>query len=520
MSFSESIDKLIHRDRTGLLSVHPSWKRVRLADVATVLNGFPFSSASFSTTAGTPLIRIRDILGQGTAAYFDGPVDPAYFVDSGDFLVGMDGDFNSAIWRGPRGALNQRVCKITPDERHFSKRFLSFVLPAYLGAVNAATSSITVKHLSSRTVSDLPLPLPPRPEQDRIVQELESQFTRLDAAVAGMKRVQASLWQYRASVLKAACEGRLVPTEAELARREGRTYEPADQLLKRILAERQARWEADQVEKKRAAGKAPRDDDWKAGYELPEATREALPGVPSGWAWTTLRVVAELKGGLTKGQKRRADEKVRPVPYLRVANVQRGFLDLSEIKEIEATPAEIEELQLQADDILFNEGGDRDKLGRGWVWSGQIPVCIHQNHVFRARLFLGEVSAKFISWYGNSLGQAYMIGAGKQTTNLASINMTKLGSLPVPLPPAVEQSRIVAEVERRLSVVKELEATIDTNLARCARLRQSILKRAFEGKLVPQDPSDEPASALLDRIQKERGAATAPGRRVSRASRP
>lgn len=101
-----------------------------------------------------------------------------------------------------------------------------------------------------------------------------------------------------------------------------------------------------------------------------------------------------------------------------------------------------------AGDVLFNEGGDRDKLGRGWIWRGQLPECIHQNHVFRARLRTPDVFPEYLSWYGNSGGQKYFFEQGKQTTNLASINLTKLKRLPVPLPPLMEQKRIVAEVQR------------------------------------------------------------------------
>src|SRR5262249_28337839 len=161
-----------------------------------------------------------------------------------------------------------------------------------------------------------------------------------------------------------------------LARKEGRDYEPADVLLRRILKERRARWEVDQLTKMKAKGQQPRDDRWKAKYEEPKgAETSGLPELPEGWAWAHLRNIAELKGGITKGQKRGQGEVVRAVPYLRVANVQRGYLDLDEIKDIEATDAEIEELQLLRGDVLFNEGGDRDKLGRGWIWAEQLPLC-------------------------------------------------------------------------------------------------------------------------------------------------
>ena len=178
--------------------------------------------------------------------------------------------------------------------------------------------------------------------------------------------------------------------------------------------------------------------------------RTELPDLPEGWAWAALAEIAAIKGGITVDSKR-SDPSARCVPYLRVANVQRGYLDLAEMKSIDAPATDIDALRLMSGDVLFNEGGDRDKLGRGWIWEGQLPECIHQNHVFRARPHSAEISSKLISWWGNSFGKSYFQREGKQTTNLASINMTKLSTLPIPIPPLAEQHRIVAEVDRRLS---------------------------------------------------------------------
>jgi type I restriction enzyme S subunit len=116
--------------------------------------------------------------------------------------------------------------------------------------------------------------------------------------------------------------------------------------------------------------------------------------LPPGWAWTTLGEIADLKGGLTKGKRRREEDKLRSVPYLRVENVQRGYLNLDQMKMIEATEAEIDDLRLRVGDVLFNEGGDRDKLGRGWVWQAALPECIHQNHVFPRSLANGRSSTE------------------------------------------------------------------------------------------------------------------------------
>jgi type I restriction enzyme S subunit len=323
-------------------------------------------------------------------------------------------------------------------------------------------SGTTRLKLPQGPMKQIPLVLPPEEEQRQIVAEIEKQSTRLEAGVAALKRVRANLKRYRASVLKAACEGRLVPTEAELARAKGRSYEPANQLLARILTERRQKWSGRGTYKEAVP---------------PNITK--LGKLPEGWEWSTLDALAEIKGGITKDQGRKFSVPARSVPYLRVANVQRGYLDLTEMKEIVTTEVEIQELALKPGDILFNEGGDRDKLGRGWIWNGELPECIHQNHVFRARLFVSSLNPKLVSWYANTFGQKFFFDEGKHTTNLASISMTKLKGLPVPLPPSAEQKRIVMEVERRLSMVDQLEAVVTTNLQRATRLRQAILQRAF-----------------------------------------
>ncbi|MYC36657.1 MAG: hypothetical protein F4X66_07050 [Chloroflexi bacterium] len=351
----------------------------------------------------------------------------------------------------------------------------------------------TFKELSGADAATIPLPLPPLAEQHRIVAAIETQLTRLDASMAALRRAQANLKRYRASVLKEACEGRLVPIEAELAHSESREYEPAAVLLERILAQRRARWESQ--EKRRGKYREPSSPD-----------TSALPQLPKGWTWTSLEAISELKGGVTKGQRYTSEQMLREVPYLRVANVQRGFLDLERITTIETSEENIERLRLNPGDVLFTEGGDRDKLGRGWVWNGEIEECIHQNHVFRARPLSDSVIPEFVSWWGNSFGQDFFSRFGKQTTNLASINLTVLSQFPIPLPPLAEQRRIVAEVERRLSVAQQAETAVEASLARAERLRQSILKQAFSGRLVPQNPNDEPASVLLERIKAEREA--------------
>lgn len=341
MSFNESVEDLVAVDETGLLGSHPSWARIRLEDVCAILNGFPFSSKQFNAIGGTPLIRIRDVMRGRTETYFEGTFDPSYIVSHGDLIVGMDGDFNCALWAGVSGLLNQRVCKLSTDEKYYDLRLLAHVLPGYLRAINVKTSAITVKHLSSKTISEIPLPLPPRQEQARIVEALDSHLTRLDDAMATLERVQRNLKRYRASVLKAAVEGRLVPTEAELARKEGRAYEPASGLLERILAERRRRWEEAELAKLKGKGKLPKDDKWKAKYVEPAAPdMSELPELPEGWCWTT---VDQLESGDRKsayGVLVPGPDVQNGVPLIRVGDIRDGRVDSTSLKSIDRVIAD------------------------------------------------------------------------------------------------------------------------------------------------------------------------------------
>ncbi len=282
--------------------------------------------------------------------------------------------------------------------------------------------------------------------------------------------------------------------------------ETGAQLLQRILTERRARWEAKQLAKFKQQGKTP-PKDWQKKYPEPvQPDTNGLPDLPQGWVWASLDMLGEIASGVAKGTKRDAGTVVREVPYLRVANVQRGYLDLSEVKTILATERDIEELTLVDGDVLFNEGGDRDKLGRGWVWREEVEGCIHQNHVFRMRPYLPQLQPELISHHGNSFGKLWFQNAGKQTTNLASINMTMLRAFPVPVAPTEEQVEVLEQISAQLDSLDRQEAAVDLALKQSTAQRQNILRAAFSGQLVPQDPADEPASVLLARIRAERAA--------------
>lgn len=399
---------------------------------------------------------------------------------------------------GVDAATNQ-ACAVALPEAISAEFLYHFLLSQEKGFVDAGKGGAQ-PNISQGIIKAWPLSLPPEAEQTRIVAKLEELLSDLDAGVAELRVAQKKLKQYRQSLLNSAVEGALT---AEW-RAQHTLTETGAQLLQRILTERRARWEAKQLAKFKSQGKTP-PKDWNKKYPEPVQPDPAdLPKLPESWVWASLDMLGEIASGVAKGTKRTADVEVREVPYLRVANVQRGFLNLSEVKTILATERDIAELTLQAGDILFNEGGDRDKLGRGWVWRDELANCIHQNHVFRMRPYLREVLPELISHHGNTFGKTWFQNAGKQTTNLASINMTMLRMFPVPLGPVDEQRELLTLLELQIEQIDRQEQAVELGLKQSIAQRQNILRAAFAGQLVPQDLNDEPASVLLERIRAER----------------
>ena len=375
-----------------------------------------------------------------------------------------------------------------------------FVLPDYaiyylsqaVQVFKYRSRGTTIAGVTKKQLADLPFALPPLSEQHRIVVEIETQFTRLDAAVAALERVQANIRRYKAAVLKAACEGRLVPTEAELARAEGRTYEPADQLLARILAERRARWEAEHPGK-RYKEPAPPDT-------------AALPELPEGWLWATVEQLAAYEpNSITDGP---FGSNLKTAHYtdsgprvIRLQNIGDGeFYD--EKAHISHDHFEtLRKHEVFAGDLVIAALGQ--SLPRACIIPAYVGPAIVKADCIRFKPHPSLGVAQYLNAALNSETLKRIAASTVHGVGRPRLNQQEVKSLPAPLPPFAEQQRIASEVERRLSVAAALEASVEAALARAGRLRQAVLKKAFEGRLVPQDPDDEPASVLLERIKAE-----------------
>ena len=429
-----------------------------------------------------------------------------YLLEEGDIVVSRAGSvgLSALIGSCPEAVFASYLIRFRRRDGINEKYLYQFLQsPEYWEQVSQQTVGIALQNINAKKLAGVSIPLPPLAEQHRIVAEIEKQLTRLDASVDALKRAQANLKRYRASALKAACEGKLVPTEAELARDEGRDYESADRLLERIQAERRERWESQ--EKRRGKYKEPVAPD-----------TSDLPELPEGWVWAT---VGQLSSRIEYGTSTKASAVPSGIPVLRMGNIQDGELNFSDLKYLEGDHPETQKTMLGHGELLFNRTNSAELVGKSAVYKSWHPKACFASYLIRVS-FLSDTSSDYVCTFINSQhGRAYITQVRNQQVGQANVNGTKLAAMPIPLPPVAEQHRIVAEMERRLSVIQQAEVIVEANLAKAERLRQSILKQAFSGKLVPQDPSDEPASELLERIRERREAAQAAAGPKTRAKR-
>ncbi len=285
-----------------------------------------------------------------------------------------------------------------------------------------------VPGLSRELAYSLPLVFPPIPEQQRIAAYLDASCAAIDAAVAAKRRQLETLDALRKSIIQRA--------------------------VTRGIAE---------------------------SLTLKSTGNAWMEEIPRGWKLVCLKRVAEIQGGLTLGKQYEGALIERP--YLRVGNVQDGHLDLADVSVIELPAGAAAGVELRPNDVLMTEGGDLDKLGRGTLWRGEIPGCLHQNHIFAVRCFLHQLKPMFLAYVtAAKYGRDYFEATGKKTTNLACTNATKVGQFPIPLPPLAEQEAICAYLDEKLGEMATLIATIESQIATLTAYRKSLIHECVTGQ--------------------------------------
>jgi type I restriction enzyme S subunit len=344
----------------------------------------------------------------------------------------------------------------------------------------------------------LPFLLAPLPEQRRIVAKTEGLFAKLNEGVAALKRAEVNLERYRASVLKSAVEGRLT----EQWRRENPPEETGPELLRRILAERRKRWEEEQLAKFAAKGRKP-PKNWKTKYKEPVAPDTGkLPALPEGWCWATVDQVTAGNRTSAYGVLKPGPEVPGGIRLVRVGNIQDGLVS-GQLKRIDPEIASrYARTRLCGGELLMTLVG---AIGRTAVAPGDLSGANTARAVGVVPIS-SMLDARWIElWFRSPLQRLQMIGKAHEVAR-KTLNLEDLRSATVALPPGSEQRTILLAVEKATRGLTPTVEHLMNSHSYSAALRQSILKRAFDGRLVPQNPADEPASVLLERIRAAREA--------------
>jgi type I restriction enzyme S subunit len=473
------------------------WSRVAIKDMADSIQ-YGHTASAIDRKDGPRFLRITDIQ--------DGRVDwsavpscdipkediPKYRLSSGDLVFARTGATTGKsflIGDCPEAVFASYLIRVRVsagvDSRYLSAFFQS---PDYWRQIEGGKRGIGQPNVNGQVLGQVQFPVAPLPEQRRIVAKIEKQFTRLEAGVAALRRVQTNLKRYRAAVLKAACEGRLVHTEAELTR-VGRVpprgvrpnaknaawghaacndapFETGEALLARILTERRQNWQG------------------RGKYKEPAAPDTAgLPPIPDGWTWASVEQL--LIESLCNGVSVKGSDNPPGVRALRLSAMSNSGFDYSDARFLPLAELDVDDLWIQEGDFFMSRGnGSLHLVGRGTSAQKPPQATIFPDTMIRLRLADAVRKSGWVrTLWPSSIVRSQIEARVKTTAGIYKIAQPQVEGMVLPLPPLAEQTRIVAEVERRLSVVEELEAVMSANLQRATRLRQSILQKAFIGTL-------------------------------------
>ena len=415
----------------------------------------------------------RILLGEDAAPFLDQFKDKAYLAN-GRFWVNN----HAHVLAGAAGLVDNR--------------FLCFQLNT-VDYQPFVTGSTRLK-LTSSAMKQIPMVIAPAAEQTRIVAKLEELLSDLDAGVAELNAAQKKLVQYRQSLLKAAVTGELTAKwRAARALSEIGEAENGQQLLQRILTERRARWEAKQLAKFKAQGKTP-PKDWQKKYPEPvKPDTSGLPELPEGWVWAS---VDQLSESVRNGLSKTPNTTQCGFPIFKINAVRPMTVNFDAIKHIEIEQNEAADYWVEVGDVLATRyNGSVDLLGVFGMVKDVSVRTLYPDKLIRMKPVTGVELGAWMEVCGNvGLSRKHLVSRVKTTAGQTGISGDDLKKTPIPLPPVAEQEVTLAVLKNRLQAVQELGLPIELGLKQSTAQRQNILRAAFAGQLVPQDPNDEPAA--------------------------
>ena len=423
----------------GYKIIPTAWdERILKRDFHVVLGKMLQSEQHDSTDTEEPYLRSANVQWEGVdisdikTMWFSQQEKQDLILRRSDLVVNEGGDVGRcALWNGEiEKCYFQNAVNRVRARHHASTKFVYYWLCniKFAGFIDAIVSRTTIAHLTAEKLEALPWPNVPPLEQQRIAEYLDTSCAAIDVAVLAKRRQLKILDSLRKSIIQRAVT--------------------------------------------RGLDKCPR---------LHKTYNVWIEELPEKWQLAALKRLCEIHTGLTLGKTYEGALIERP--YLRVANVQDGHVDLSDITTIEVPASVAKGVELRSGDVLMTEGGDLDKLGRGTLWEGQISGCLHQNHIFAIRCFRHKLLPEFLTYLtASQYGRDYFEATGKRTTNLASTNSTKVGLFPIPLPSLEEQETICAFLEDKLAEVKGITNGIEAQIETLTAYRKSLIHECVTGQ--------------------------------------
>ena len=478
------------------------WAVTTLGEAAKYQNGRAFKPIEWKAK-GLPIIRIQNLNDSSAPFNFsDERHEEKFVVTNGDLLFAWSATLGAHIWRGEKAWLNQHIFRVD-HATEIDRRFLYFALKNLVAELYTKAHGSGMVHVTKKRFEETPLWLPPLDEQRRIVDRIETLFDEIDRGAESLRAAKKAIGRYRQSLLKAAFEGRLT---ADWRAKNPDKLKCPEALLARVQEERASHYEAAvrKWEQEVAEWKEGGEVDRKPAKPKRPRTISAEPMDDGILGWTTVPLGLIVFDPIY-GTSKKCGYGAGTTGVLRIPNIRSGRVDPADLKSADFDEAELARFSLEEGDVLtVRSNGSLSIVGKPALVQQQHTAYLFAGYLIRLKPIAQLLVPKYLLYFlMEPRGRAQIETKAKSTSGVNNISAKELQELKTPVCCPEEQAEIVRVLDERIEAAEVLDAEIEANRARADALRQSILKKAFAGQLVPQNPTDEPAAILLQRIRAE-----------------
>jgi type I restriction enzyme S subunit len=487
-----------------------TWSETPIGEICSLVNGRAFKPAEWREK-GVPIVRIQNLKDSNTSFnYCDIKINDRFHVHNGDLLFAWSGtpgtSFGAHVWFGSLAYLNQHIFRLDFNNSYIHRDFFKYALNERLGEIIAkAQGGVGLRHITKSGLENVKILFPPLNEQKRIVARIEELQARSRSARKALEIIPDLLDQLRQSILVSAFRGNLTKEWRE----KNPNIEPATELLKRIRAEHRKRWEEAELKKLKSKGLT--EEKLKEAFaarrkqykEPAPIDTSDLPELPKGWCWAS---IGEISQWVTDGTHQPPPFTDSGIPFLVISNMVSGDIAWNTVQKWVSTETYDKytgSYKPALGDIIYSTVGSYGVA----VEVKTNEKFMFQRHIAHIRPISKHLSASYLSFTLNAPICRQQADAVARGVAQKTVNLFDLKRFAIPLAPLSEQHKLNELLSKCFEKLDNHRHNLNSSLDKLHNFEQSILAMAFHGELVPQDPNDEPASALLERIRQEKASA-------------